>query len=339
MSLDYEKLSVGMGGTQKTTMQNLSRAAPALLRWLRDLVLLVLGTTSILFFLLRLAGDPAVVLAGPDATDEQLSAIRAEYGLDRGLAMQYASYVGNLVTLDLGKSLADGAPALAKAFTAFPASALLAALAMLITLLFAIPAGVWLGARRNGVARTVFRWCLFVLQGFPGFVTALLLVQFLAIENTWLPALGYAGPVTWILPAVSVASFLIPKLTRMVEANVSTALDSAYVRTARSIGATDREVLWRHALPNALLGATALVGAQLAFIVTGLVIIETMFAWPGVGWLLVQSTTNLDFPVVQAITLITVAAIFLINTCTELLQYRLDPRLRRPASFQGEVTA
>jgi peptide/nickel transport system permease protein len=318
-------------------MQVMIRAAPAMLRWLRDLVLLILGTTSILFFLLRLTGDPAVVLAGPDATDEQLHAIRAEYGLDRGLAMQYAAYVGNLITLDLGNSLADGTPALTKALTAFPASALLAGLAMLITFACAIPAGVWLGAHRGGVARAAVRSCLFVLQGFPGFVTALLLVQWFAIELTWLPALGYAGPMTWILPALSVASFLIPKLTRMVEANVSTALDSAYVRTARSIGATDREVLWRHALPNALLGATALVGAQLAFIVTGLVIIETMFAWPGIGWLLVQSTTNLDFPVVEAITLITVAAVFLINTCTELVQYRLDPRLRHPISLSSEA--
>jgi peptide/nickel transport system permease protein len=307
------------------------------LRWVRDLILLMVGTTSILFFLLRLSGDPAVVLAGPDATEEQLHAIRAEYGLDRGLAMQYVSYIGNLITLDFGKSLADGTPALAKALTAFPASLLLAGLAMLVTFLCAIPTGVWLGARRDGLVRTVARSLLFALQGFPGFVVALILVQLFAIELTWLPALGYAGPITWILPALSVASFLMPKLTRMVEANVSAALDSAYVRTARSIGASDREVLWRHVLPNALLGATALIGAQFAFIVTGLVIIETMFAWPGVGWLLVQSTTNLDFPVVQAITLITVTAVFLINTATELVQHRLDPRLHRHVSLAGEA--
>jgi peptide/nickel transport system permease protein len=313
------------------------------LRWLRDLLLLALGTTSVLFFLLRLTGDPAIVLAGPDATEEQLRAIRAEYGLDRGLAVQYASYVGSLLTLDLGNSLADGTPALAKALTAFPASLLLAGLAMLAAFLCAIPTGVWLGAQpsgaRGGFARAAVRWLLFLLQGFPGFVVALLLVQLFAIELTWLPALGYAGPSTWILPALSVASFLTPKLTRMVEANVSVALDSAYVRTARAIGASDREVLWRHALPNALLGATALIGAQFAFVVTGLVIIETMFAWPGIGWLLVQSTTNLDFPVVQAITLVAVAAVFLINTCTELVQYRLDPRLRRHSALATEASA
>jgi peptide/nickel transport system permease protein len=309
------------------------------LRWLRDLALLALGTTTLLFFLLRLAGDPAVVLAGPDASDAQLQAIRADYGFDRSLLVQYGSYVRNLITLDLGRSLADGTPALAKALTAFPASLLLAALAVCISSLCALPLGVWLGARESGLSRRVVRGCLFALQGIPGFVVALVLVQVFAIELMWLPALGYAGPKTWILPALSVASFLMPKLARMVEANVSTALQSAYVRTARAIGASNREILWRHALPNALLGASALVSAQLAFVVTGLVIIETMFAWPGIGWLLVQSTTNLDFPVVQAITLLTVVAVFLINALTEGLQHRLDPRLRRSSQLDGVAGA
>jgi peptide/nickel transport system permease protein len=305
--------------------------------WLRDLGVLMLGTTTVLFFLLRLTGDPAVVLAGPDASEAQLQEIRAQYGLDRALPLQYLSYLGSLLRFDFGNSLADGSPALLKALTAYPASLLLAGLAMSATFLSAVPLGAWLGARRDGAARAAVRWLLFVLQGFPGFVVALLLVQLFAIELVWLPALGYAGPSSWILPTLSVASFLVPKLTRMVEANVSTALDSAYVRTARAIGASDREILWRHALPNALLGATALIGAQLAFVVTGLVIIETIFAWPGIGWLLVQSTTNLDFPVVQAITLVMVATVFLINTLTELAQRRFDPRLRHQRSLAAEA--
>jgi ABC-type dipeptide/oligopeptide/nickel transport system permease component len=309
----------------------MTNTAALCLRWLRDLALLAVVTGTLLFFLLRLAGDPAVVLAGPDASEEQLQAVRAEYGLDRSPVVQYGSYLRSLLVLDFGNSLADGTPALAKALTAFPASLLLAGLAIALTCLCAIPLGVWLGARSGGAARTAVRWLLFALQGFPGFVVALVLVQVFAIELTWLPALGYGGPKTWILPAVSVASFLMPKLARMIEANVSAALESAYARTARAIGASDAEILWRHALPNALLGATALLGAQLAFVVTGLVIIETMFAWPGIGWLLVQSTTSLDFPVVQAITLITVAAVFSINAFIEILQRGLDPRLRRYA--------
>lgn len=309
------------------------------LRWLRDLALLIVITTTLLFFLLRLAGDPVVVLAGPDASEEQLKALRAEYGFDRSVPVQYVSYLRNLLFLDFGNSLADGTPALMKALTAFPASLLLAGLAISLACSSAVPLGVWLGARKEGAVRRAARWILFALQGFPGFVVALILVQVFAIELAWLPALGYAGPKTWILPSLSVAFFLMPKLARMIEANIGTALESAYVRSARAIGASDLEVLWRHALPNALLGATALVGAQLAFVVTGLVIIETMFAWPGIGWLLVQSTTSLDFPVVQAITVLTVGAVFTVNALIEVLQHGLDPRLRRRHDSEWTASA
>jgi peptide/nickel transport system permease protein len=288
----------------------------------------MLGTLTLLFFLLRLTGDPALVLAGPDATDQQVAAIRAEYGLDRSLPVQYLSYVSNLLRLDFGRSLADGSPALMKVLIAYPTSLLLAAMAMTLTLLISVPTGAWLGARRHGAARVVVRWLLFVLQGVPGFVTALLLVQIFAIELVWLPALGSSRPSSLILPTISVASFLAPKLTRLIEANVAAAMGSPYVRTARAIGASDREILWRHALPNALLGATALVGTQFAFLMTGLVIIESIFAWPGIGWLLVQSTTNVDFPVVQAITMTVVVTVFAVNTFVDWMQRRIDPRLR-----------
>ncbi len=299
-----------------------------MLRLVRDLAVLLLGTLTLLFFLLRLTGDPALVLAGPDASEEQVAAIRTEYGLDRSLPVQYLSYVGNLLRLDFGRSLADGSPALAKVLTAYPTSLLLAAMAMAATLLISVPTGAWLGTRREGAARRAVRWLLFVLQGVPGFVTALVLVQVFAIELVWLPALGSSGASSMVLPTVSVAAFLAPKLTRLIEANVAAAIGSPYVRTARAIGASDREVLWRHALPNALLGATALVGTQFAFLMTGLVIIESIFAWPGIGWLLVQSTTSVDFPVVQAITMTVVVTVFVVNTFVDLMQHRIDPRLR-----------
>lgn len=307
-----------------------------LLTWTRDLVVLLLGTTTVLFFLLRLTGDPALVLAGPDATEAQIEAIRAEYGLDRSLPRQYFAYLASIVRLDFGTSLADRSPALTKVLIALPASLLLGGLAMLLVLAIAVPVGTWLGARPGGGARVATRWFLFVLHGFPGFVIALLLVHVFAIELVWLPALGSSGLASWILPTVSVAAFLAPKLIRLIEANVAAAMGSAYVRTARAIGASESEVLWRHAMPNALLGATALVGAQFAFLVTGLVIIETIFAWPGIGWLLVQSTVALDFPVVQAITAVVVVNVYLINTLTELLQRRLDPRLRYREALAGE---
>jgi len=292
-----------------------------------DLALLLLGTGTLLFFLLRLTGDPAIVLAGPDASPEQLAALSASMGFDRPLPVQYIPYLSHILHLDFGQSLADGTPALAKVLAALPATLTLAGSAMALTLAIAIPAGLWLGAGRGRIPSLV-RGLLFILQGFPGFVTALLLIQLFAIQLVWLPAIGASGPASLLLPMVSVASFLAPKLIRLIEANVQAALPSAYVRTARANGVPEQEIIWRHVAPNALLGAVALIGAQFAYLVTGLVIIEAIFAWPGIGLLLVQSTTNLDFPVVQTITFFVVIGVFTINLLTAALQRRLDPRLR-----------
>ncbi len=299
---------------------------------IRDLLVVLLATVAVLFFMLRLTGDPAVIMAGADATPAQLAEIRVAYGFDRSLPEQFVAYLGSLLRLDFGASLADGEPALAKVLRVFPASLVLGGLAMLLTLAISIPLGAWLGAKDSGVGRTATRAVLLLLQGFPGFVTALLLIQLFAIRLAWLPALGFRGPESWILPVIAIAGYLAPKLVRLIEANVTAALRSGYVRTARSIGASDREVLWRHVMPNALLGAVALIGTQFAFLITGLVVIETIFAWPGMGWLLVQSTVNLDFPVVQAIVCVTVVTVYLTNLATEALQQRLDPRVRDAAA-------
>ena len=298
-----------------------------MLKGLRDLAFVLIATTTVLFFLIRLTGDPAVVIAGEGATPAQLAEIRAAYGFDKSLIEQFGIYVWKLAHLDFGESLADGTPALAKALAAYPATLFLAAMAITLNVAVSLPLGAWLGQSR-GTAAKVVRGVLNVMQGFPGFVFALLLVNLFAVGLEWLPSVGYGGPETWILPTISVVSFLAPKLTRVVEANVHAALRSNFVRTARSIGASEGEILRRHVLPNALLGAVALIGAEIAFMLTGLIIIETIFAWPGVGWLLVRSTLNLDFPVVQAVAFLMVVGVFLTNAATEALQALLDPRLR-----------
>jgi peptide/nickel transport system permease protein len=170
------------------------------------------------------------------------------------------------------------------------------------------------------------------LQGTPGFAVALVLVQVFAVSLGWVPAIGFSGPASWILPAVSLSIFLAPKLTRVVAANVGAARAEDYVRAARAGGATEREVLFRHILPNALLGAVALIGSQFAFLIGGVVVIETIFAWPGLGRLLVQSTLNLDFPVVQAAALTVAVLVYAVNALTDLVFVALDPRLRRPVA-------
>ncbi len=297
------------------------------LRHLRDLAVLLFGLTTLLFVLLRLAGDPAVVMAGQDASPEQLAEVRAAHGLDRPPWQQYLAYVGNLARLDLGQSLISAEPALGKVLQVLPATLALAALGMGMTLVVAVPLGAWLGARWPTPARRAMAGLLFFLQGLPGFVVALLLVQVFGIQLGWLPALGLGGPATWILPMLSLASFLAPRLARVIATNVAQAMAEDHIRTARANGAGPREVLFACALPNALLGATALAGTQLAFLLSGTVVIEFIFAWPGLGWLLIESAQTLDFPVIQAIAIVVGVLVFALNTLVDALLLRLDPRV------------
>ena len=314
---------------------------------LSRLLVLLFMVTTLLFFMLRLAGDPALVLAGNDASPEKLAAIRAQYGLDKPLLIQYFNYMLNLLQGDFGRSLASGEPAMGKVLTMLPATLLIAGLAMLISILIAIPLGAWLGFKPERPDRRAVSGIIFVFQGVPGFVTALIFIQVFAVNLRLLPSLGMEWgtieyinlfsnlsipiPIpskTWILPSCSLAWFLMPSLTRVVAANTSEAMREDYIRTARAGGASGKSVLWRHALPNALLGAAALIGTQFAFLMGGAVITETIFAWPGIGWLLIESTQTLDFPVVQALAFCIAILVFIVNAITELSFQFLDPRLR-----------
>ena len=309
----------------------LAGVMPLLLK-LRDLAVLLLALVSLLFVLLPLAGDPAEILAGIDATPEQLAAIRAKYGLDQPLYVQYVTYWAHVVQFDFGVSLASGRPAMDVVLAHLPATLLLAFLAMTLTILISVPLGAWLGFRPNDPAQRVVASIVFFFQGVPGFVLALILIQVFAVTLRWLPSIGYGDVTTWILPTLALSSFLIPKLVRVIATNVTEAMREDYVRTARAFGASSNEILWRHALPNALLGATALIGTQFAFVLSGTVIIERLFSWPGIGWLLIERTQTLDFPVVQALAIIIAIMVFFVNTITDLSFRYLDPRVRGSAN-------
>jgi peptide/nickel transport system permease protein len=307
-----------------------ARLARILARRLGELLLLLAVLSTLLFFLLRAAGDPAATLAGVDADAQTLAAVRAEYGFDQPLPSQYLRFMTHMARGDLGQSLATREPALDVVLYALPATVWLAVAAMALTILLAFPIGTWLGAAPERPARRAAAILLYVLQGTPGFVVALLLIQVFAVQTGWLPAIGRTGPASWILPCASLSLFLTPKLARVLAANVDQAMAEDYVRTARAGGAPEGVVLVRHVLPNALLGAVALIGSQFAFLLGGVVVIETIFAWPGLGRLLVQSTLNLDFPVVQAAALAVAVLVFIGNALTDVMFVVLDPRLRAP---------
>ncbi len=300
---------------------------------LRKLVFLLLAVSTALFFLLRAAGDPAYVIAGMGATPEQLAAVREQYGLDAPLWQQFLVHGRSMLTLDFGDSIATGDPAMSLVLERLPHTLQLALMAMALSLLIAIPLGTWLGARPQQPLRRLASGVVFVLQGSPGFVLALLLIQLFAVELLWLPSVGYDARnwQTWVLPTISLAMFSAPSLIRVLAANIRETLQEDYVRTALAFGAPTRTVLWRHVLPNALLGVAALAGVQFAGLLSGSAVIETIYGWPGLGSLLLESVSSLDFPVVQAEVFVIALLVFVVNACTDLLFKVLDPRLRERA--------
>ncbi len=293
-----------------------------------NLFIFLLGIVTLLFFLLQLTGDPAEVMLGDMGTPEQLELLRHQYGFDRPMIEQYGRYILRLAVLDFGISFEDEQPAIIVVLERLGPTLLLVSLAIIGTLGVSVPLGAWLGSRPDAPERQAAGAVVCIAQGVPGFVVALLLIQLFAVQLRWLPSIGYEGVLTWILPTLTLTSFLAPKLTRVIAANVSEAMREDYIRTARASGAGAASLLWRHALPNALLGATALVGAQFAFLISSSVITEMIFAWPGLGWLLVKSTTTLDFPVIQAAVFVIAILVFAVNAATEVLFSVIDPRLR-----------
>ncbi len=296
-------------------------------RLIGNFVVLLLGITTLMFFALRAAGDPIIVMAGENAGPEMIEALRQQYGFDQPLILQYLYYLGNVLRLDFGASLASGQAALPYVLKQLPATLLLAFLGMTVTIAVSVPVGVWLGARPDRVSSRIIAALVVFAQGLPGFVTALILIQVFVVQLMWLPSLGHADVRTWILPSLSLASFLAPKLIRVIAANISEAMRQEYIRTARSIGSSARSVLWREAFPNAILGTVALISAQFAFLFAGAVIIEVLFLWPGIGLLLFDSAQALDFPVLQAIAFVVAVLVFFVNALTNFIFQVIDPRI------------
>jgi peptide/nickel transport system permease protein len=322
------KIAGGTRGDEETIPVALN-VARTLGRRLIELLVLLLGISTLLFFLLRLTGDPAAVLAGETGDQEQLELIRKQYGMDKPLVIQYGVFLSQMLVLDFGRSLANAQDALGLVVERLPTSFTLVIIAFTANLMFSIPLGAWLGSRPDRQTRKVAATAVFVAQGIPGYITGLVLIQIFAVELRWLPSIGNQGPESWIMPALTLASFQAPHVIRVISANVSEAMREDFIRTARANGAGFNTLLWRHALKNAMLGATALIGTQVAFLLSGSIITEVIFAWPGLGRLLVTSVQTLDFPVVQAAVFCIAIFVFIAITVTDIVFLFIDPRLRR----------
>ena len=305
-------------------------------------VLPVLFVVSLVVFLiLRLApGDPAAVIAGNSATNEDIAKIQVQLGLDRSIPVQYGIWMGNVFQGDLGFSYYLNKPVTELIAQRVEPTLSLAFGTVILAILIAVPLGTLAAWRMGG-------WLDRLLSGFsvagfsvPVFVIGYLLIYFFAIRLEWLPVQGYkslsgpsaAGPWAWmrqlILPWMTLAMIYVALIARVTRASVSEALTEDYIRTARAKGITESAVLLRHALANAAVPIVTVVGIGIALLIGGVVVTETVYAIPGLGSLTVDAVLNRDFPVIQGVVLLFSVSYVLINLLVDLSYLVLDPRIR-----------
>jgi peptide/nickel transport system permease protein len=302
-------------------------AAFILVRLLQAIPALI-GVTAVAFVLLLSTGDLTQVLLPMQATDEVRAAYREAYGLDRPIPIQYAHYLSRLVQGDFGRSFAFNRPAMEVVLERLPATLELSICAMLIALLIAIPAGVISAVRRNSVFDRAAMLIVLLGQSVPTFWLGIILILVFAVNFGVLPVSGRGSLAQLVLPSITLAMWLLALTARLTRSGMLEVLSQDYVRTARAKGLNELTVTMRHALKNALIPIVTVIGIQFGGLLGGAVMTETVFAWPGVGTLVLDSILKRDYPVVMAALILVASGFVLINLLVDLLYSYLDPRVR-----------
>nr|WP_209262287.1 nickel ABC transporter permease [Thiorhodococcus minor] len=292
-------------------------------------LIVVWGVCTLVFLLIHLVpGDPVAVMLGEGARPADQAALRAALGLDRPLAVQYLDYLGRLVQLDLGTSLHSQRPVVAVLAERIGPTLQLAVAALTLGIVLALPMGVLAAQHRGGgIDRGAMGFSM-LGAAIPNFWLGPMLILVFSLWLGWTPVSGREGLASLVLPAVTLGTGLAAILARMVRSSVLEVLGEDYVRTARAKGLSPAAVLWRHALRNAWLPVLTLIGIQFGALLGGAVVTETVFAWPGLGSLLIEAIQTRDYPVVQAAVLLISLTYLAVNTATDLLYVAVDPRVR-----------
>jgi peptide/nickel transport system permease protein len=299
-----------------------------MLRRLQHLFWVLLAVSFLVFLLIYLSGDPTTLLAPLDAKPADVARIRQLYGLDQPILVQYVRFLQKALSGDLGESFRYKQPAMGLVVAKLPATIQLALFSLSLTVMVGIPLGLWAGAHANSVADWIISVITFVGISIPSFWLGILLILAFADQLRWLPSSGNG---TWrhmLLPGFTLALFSIGFVSRLVRSALIEVLGQDYIRTARAKGLSERLVLFRHALRNTMIPTVTVLGLQLGGLLGGSVVVESVFAWPGVGWLMLQGIQNRDLPLVRAVVLMVGLAFVLINLVVDLLYSRLDPRIR-----------
>lgn len=300
-----------------------------LIKRLLSTIPVLIGISLLLFFMLRLLpGDPAQVLAGQMATPQEIENIRRQLGLDRPIYEQYAHYLSRLVRFDLGRSARTQNPVTEEIWARLPNTLLLAVIAISLACLFGIPAGIISAVRPYSWIDYLVTTCALFGMSMPVFWLGLMLVVLFSVVLKWLPAGGTGSWQHVILPSFTLAAFVVAFIARMTRSTMLETLSQDYTTTARSKGLQERVVVIKHALKNAMIPIITVVGLQFGLLLGGAVLTETVFAWPGLGRLIVDSILARDYPVIQGTILIFGLLYIMVNIFVDLIYALVDPRIR-----------
>ena len=288
----------------------------------------VIGIAAFTFFLVRMTGNPESVMLPPDASDAEIASFRERYGLDQPILVQFIAFFRNALVFDFGESIRYGAPVTELLAARIGPTLLLAgaslAIALLIGLSMGYLAGLWHGGRLDRFGRTL----AFTGQSVPSFYLGILLILIFSVNLQWFNSIGPISPQRLVLPAVTLSLAIVPIVLRVARGSVLDVSRQGYIRTAQSKGLTEQQVLRRHIGKNAAIPVVTIVGLQLGSALSGAVVTETVFSWPGVGRFLVEAISTRDFPVVQAVTILAAFTYVLVNLLVDIAYAFLDPRIR-----------
>jgi ABC-type dipeptide/oligopeptide/nickel transport system permease component len=288
----------------------------------------LIGIVIIVFFLVRASGDPMQLLANPNMTTEQYNAIKERLGLDKSWGEQFLIYMKDLSHGDLGESLVKERPVIDMVMEALPNTLKLIVPSFLISILLAFLLGIMAATYRDSFWDNGVKFIAVLGQALPGFWVAIMAVLIFSVNLGWLPVAGMSRPSNYVLPVLTLVFFILPGMMRLVRSSMLDVLDSEYIKMARIKGLPERVVIWKHALRNALITPLTVAGMIFAMLITGAVITETVFNWPGLGRLIVETTFSRDFPVVQAITILVAICVLGINLLVDISYAYIDPQIR-----------
>lgn len=291
-------------------------------------IIVIFGAITVIFVLARVVGDPVALMIQPGMSDEQVQELRQALGLDRTMLAQYLGFVVNAINGDFGESPWQYDSAFKLVIERVPATLLLAACGLGLSFVIAIIVGTVSALKRGSLVDRIAMTIVLLGQSIPNFWLGLMLILVFAVELRWLPAAGYGRPEHIILPMVTLSLFSLARLTRLIRSELLEVMSHDYIRTAHSKGLPDRLILFRHALPNALIPIVTVLAVDFGILVGGAVVTETIFAWPGVGRLMIQAIAQRDFAILQAGAFVVALLVVTSNFLADLAYAWLDPRIR-----------